>query len=399
MKTYVRFVLIAIVGVLSACSSKKIHVEGDAVAALPTVKPPVMRVYLENSGSMDGYMSPGSQLKDALYDYLSEAQSATKAIELFYVNSNTIPFRGTLRQYISTLTPDSFRQAGGDRTSSDLTSILARIVNEICDSTLRDSMVSLFISDCILDLPKSVDATKLLTFNQITIKNLVNNGRTLVPDLSVRVIKMMSDFSGKYYYQDGSIEYLSGVQRPYYIWMFGSNRQLARLEEAVPLSRLKRHGLEGIVSFAPTVSVPYSIGGSQGASNVVRPHRGIYSLKIRTKLSATLLPDSVLLDPTNYKFASASLRIKKIQPIRNDAVQYTHSIEFEMPQNKTVTKDCLSIIRPQLPEWVAASNDESGVDIRNNLNKTTGIRYLIEGIYDSYRKDEVATQCSFTIKR
>lgn len=399
MRSYAVLALALLTGILGACSSNKIQVEGERVPPKLEEDPPVMRVYLENSGSMDGYMSPGSQLKDALYDYLSEAQSATKAIELYYVNSSTIPFRGTLRQYISTLTPDSFRQAGGNRASSDLTNILTRIITGMRDSTAGSSIVSLFISDCIIDLPRSVDAKKLQAYNQITIKNLINIGRTLMPDLSVRVLKMVSDFSGKYYYQDGSIEYLTNVQRPYYIWMLGSYRQLARLEESAPLSRLERHGLEGIASFTPTVAVPYEVSNSKGITREVRPERGTYSLMIRADLRPTLQPDSVLLDPANYKFTNAALRIKHIRPIRNDAKSYTHTIEFDMPKGKIVAKDFLTLSRPRLPKWVEASNDETGTDILNNLNKTTGIRCLIDGVFDAYQRDEAVTQCGFTIKR
>ena len=32
---------------------------------------PKLKVYIENSGSMDGYMCEGSELKDAVYDYIS----------------------------------------------------------------------------------------------------------------------------------------------------------------------------------------------------------------------------------------------------------------------------------------------------------------------------------------
>ncbi len=31
---------------------------------------PKLKVYIENSGSMDGYMCEGSELKDAVYDYI-----------------------------------------------------------------------------------------------------------------------------------------------------------------------------------------------------------------------------------------------------------------------------------------------------------------------------------------
>ena len=37
-----------------------------------------------------------------------------------------------------------------------------------------------------------------------------------------------------------------------------------------------------------------------------------------------------------------------------------------------------------MPNWVFESNDENGKNVNDNLNKTTGIKYLIEGVADAY---------------
>ena len=40
---------------------------------------------------MDGYMCDGSQLKDAVSDYISDLNRNTSATELYYINSKVIP--------------------------------------------------------------------------------------------------------------------------------------------------------------------------------------------------------------------------------------------------------------------------------------------------------------------
>lgn len=85
---------------------------------------------------------------------------------------------------------------------------------------MTDTSVSIFISDCILDLPVS-NSQKFLSRCQISIKNAINEGRNKIPDLGVEIIKMTSDFNGKYYYPNGGIEKLKDVKRPYYIWILG----------------------------------------------------------------------------------------------------------------------------------------------------------------------------------
>lgn len=54
---------------------------------------------------------------------------------------------------------------------------------------------------------------------------------------------------------------------------------------------------------------------------------------------------------------------------------------------------------PQMPNWVFESNDENGKNVNDNLNKTTGIKYLIEGVADAYKKDNILTSLKFTVKR
>lgn len=70
---------------------------------------PVVKVYLENSGSMDGYMCNGSQLKDAIYDYISDVKRESDTVELNYINNQIIPFTGSLNSYIKALAPPLLR--------------------------------------------------------------------------------------------------------------------------------------------------------------------------------------------------------------------------------------------------------------------------------------------------
>ena len=50
----------------------------------------VLKVYMENSGSMNGYMCTGSTLKDAVFDYISDLSKKVKKTELNYINTKII---------------------------------------------------------------------------------------------------------------------------------------------------------------------------------------------------------------------------------------------------------------------------------------------------------------------
>ena len=66
----------------------KIAIECKPVADKSKVPSNIhLDVYVENSGSMDGYMCPGSNLKDAVYDYISDLSKVTSSNSFYYLNS------------------------------------------------------------------------------------------------------------------------------------------------------------------------------------------------------------------------------------------------------------------------------------------------------------------------
>lgn len=383
---------------ISCGNGNKIAVTAPEVNSPVSSLKPIVKVYIENSGSMDGYMCNGSQLKDAVYEYVSDLSGVSDHVELNYINNQIIPFKGDLSNYIKTLTPISFKAAGGNRSSSDISAMIDTIIKQITDST-----VALFISDCILDLPVNDDSQKFLEQCRISIKNAINEGRNRIPNLGIEILKLESDFSGKYFYPNGSIEMLDNVKRPYYIWILGNSNVLANLNNQVPLSSLDKYGLEGVVAFAKEVAVPYSITNRSLTSNIITPIKGDYIMTIRADLSATLQPETTIQNPSNYSFVNPILKIETIQPITDKNSPYTHYINVLIPKGTTIAQDRLTFNSPDLPSWVNSSNDDTGKEVKNSLSKTTGIKHLIEGAYGSYNKigksKNNTTSFTFTITR
>lgn len=388
----IRMVMCIPLCILSGCGHDKIVISSEKVESPISNVKPVLKVYIENSGSMDGYMCNGSQLKDAIFDYVSDLNGVTEKIELFYINSKIIPFEGSLEKYIKTMTPATFKKAGGDLSNSDISTMIGNILN-----TMNDSTVCLFVSDCILDLP-AIDSQKFLNTCRISIKNAINEGRKRIPNLGVEVLKMSSDFNGKYFYQNGSVEKLNDV-RPYYIWIFGDSNILANLNTETPFKGLEKFGFEGVASFAKQVSVPYDIKNKAITSSVINPVKGNYIATVRADFRATLQSETVIQNLSNYSFNNTSLLIETVQPITAKDSRYTHYITIIIPKDVMIVQDNLVFNAPKIPDWVEDSNDETGKNIKNNLSKTTGIKHLIEGVADSYKKDNISTKFKFTIKR
>ena len=399
MKQKPIFTAICAVGIFVLCFSligckQKIEVSAESAPADKNVQTPVLNVFIENSGSMDGYMCAGSQLKDAVYDYVSELNRYTEATKLYYINSDTIPYKGSLQSYIKDLDPTKFSKAGGNRSNTDLGNIVGRVLNTVTETT-----VTIFISDCILDLP-SKDAQKFLTNCEITIKEEIISTLKRVPDLGVEILKLTSNFSGRYFYPNGSVETLKDVKRPYYMWIFGKKEILAYLNKNVPLSQLDRYDLKGITSFASLSSMPFEVKNPRITGNVVTANRdGDFQITLLMDLSSSLQPENVILDKNNFGFNGQSLIIEGIYPISAKGSNYTHFAKVTIPNGVKIAQESLTFYSPKIATWVAASNDESGANVLDNMDKTTGILYLIQGVADAYRNEQVLAKFNFKVKQ
>ena len=374
------------------CGSEKIKVSSELRNSTINKTPPTIKVFLENSGSMDGYMCDGSQLKDAVYAYLSDLKLNSSSLELNYINSKIIPFKGELDTYIKGLNPQSFKNAGGNRSNTDLGQMIKNVI-----SNTNDTSISIFISDCILDLPAK-NAQDFLTNCQISIKNSIISGRDSISNFGVVVVKLTSKFKGKYFYPNNTVENLNDVTRPYYMWIFGNSNIIANLLDNAPLEDLRKYGFEDMISFVSQNDIPFDINNKYTTSKIINPTNGYYIATIRADFRTTLQPNNIIEAPLNYSFHDSSIRIETIKPITAQNSGYTHFITIKIPKETKVIEDILTFNAPRISNWVYNSNDELGTDIKNNLSKTTGIKYLIEGIADAYKKDKILTTCKFNIK-
>lgn len=389
-KTYVFAVPILLS--LISCNNDKIEVSSIHVNSTINMTSPTIKVFLENSGSMDGYMCDGSQLKDAMFAYLSDIKLCSNSLDLNYINSKIIPFKGELDSYIKELNPTSFKKAGGNRSNTDLGEMIKNVIFNTNDTT-----ISIFISDCILDL-HAKNSQDFLTNCQISIKNSVISRRDSISNFGVVVAKLTSKFNGIYYYPNNTIEILNDVTRPYYMWIFGNSNIIANILDYAPLEDLQKYGFEDMISFVSKNDIPFDINNKTTTSKIINPTNGYYLATIRADFRTTLQPNNIIETSSNYTFYDSSIAIETIQPITANNSEYTHYITIKIPKESKTIEEVLTFNAPRISNWVYNSNDDSGTDIKNNLSKTTGIKYLIEGIANAYKKDKILTTCKFNIK-
>lgn len=153
------FLLLLVLSMINGCDSphrKKGSDQKDTATAYisPVEFTPIINVYIENSGSMDGYVKGQTEFEHIVYNYLVDLKQirVAKALNLNYINSSILPQQDDINDFIEKLEPSSFQKKGGNRGTSDI----ALMIKDILAAT-NDSTVSIFISDCIFSPGRGVD--------------------------------------------------------------------------------------------------------------------------------------------------------------------------------------------------------------------------------------------------
>lgn len=374
--------LMLVCGLSTSCSTKpSVQIVDSQVSQSVPKQNPVVKVFLENSGSMDGFMCDSSELKDAIYNYLTYVKENSSKMELYYLNSETIKQKGNLSDYIRNLNPAAFKIAGGSRAFTDIPNLFKRVLD-----SLNENTIAIYISDCILDIPNQA-APNYLNITQTDIHSIFGDKIRKQKDLSVCIYQLESTFNGTYFFPKGGSRLYNG-KLPYYMFVISSNTQLANLRKKVSDNTIM-HGVKNYCAFCPEFVAPATL--TQGNKTVKSielntARDGRYHFSVQTNLSASLQDDKVLTLPTNYTLTSNKIQIESIDPIQVDDSEYSHVIEFSILDE--AFGNVVTLNRIVTPKWVKDSNDKDGSTIKPN--KTFGIEFIIGGISDAFTSKSTA---------
>lgn len=380
---------IIVIAVISTCvgGGSKIKLQWNAVLPPEEINDSIeLKVYVENSGSMDAYMCAGSNLKDAVFDYVSDLKRLTTSCSLYYINSKIILYNGELKSYIKDLIPQSFARAGGNRGNTDLRDIIEKIIRANGKQT-----VSVFVSDCILDIPEN--AIDFFGNCQVSIKNTFNEALSANPDLGVEIIKLDSKFDG-YWYCGHNRELLKDAKRPYYIWIIGSQKYLAEFNKKVPIENIIG-GIKEYSAYAAPQKIPFDMNRSTYVTN----HSGKINVEILVNLRGSLQSSDLYKNTAQYKSANPSqVTVISVCEITDASSPYSHVITLEIDNPETLKLETLTFSYPYLATWVSNSDDTTGTNVKENLDRTTGLMALIKGVAEAYKNSTTYGSVSFELK-
>lgn len=385
----IAIVAIVVIGVLSTClgGDSKVRLKWTPVSAPETVGDSVeLKVYVENSGSMDAYMCAGSNLKDAVFDYVSDLMRLTTGCSLYYINTQVIPYAGDLNSFIKDLTPQSFARAGGNRANTNLMAMFDTIVKANTAQT-----VSVFVSDCILDIPEN--ALDFFGTCQVSVKNTFNEALAANPRLGVEIIKLDSKFEG-WWYCGSNREYLKDVRRPYYIWLIGDQRYLAEMNQRVPVADIIG-GIKAYSAYAAPQPIPFDIDKHTFVVN----HSNHISVELLVNLRGSLQSSRDCQSLSHYQTANPSqTTVSAVDEITDPASKFSHVITLDIDNPATLRSETVTFTYSRLAAWVSESDDTTGANVKDNLDKTTGLMALVKGVAEAYKQATIYGSVTFELK-
>jgi hypothetical protein len=286
----------------------------------------------------------------------------------------------------------------------------------ILDRTNRGT-ISILLSDCIYSISGQNAANLLSNEKSLTTNAFLSRWRKDTLQLATTIVKMTSEFTGNYYNMNNQRTYLNGVTRPYYICIIGNNDVMLDFNRRIPLERGKIEGFNNkyVISSGTSDNIYYSILSStdnvghfkpikklstkeyvHGIENVNMNHHGSGSFTFAVAIDLRNVPaeEDYLINPINYTLSDNNFHIKEIKPVDRNAINAsdwnrihtanpTHVIILEA--TGTALSDVKVSLKKQMPQWIAETNIINDQNIRSNLDKTFGIRYLIEGIANAYQ--------------
>jgi len=411
---------------LASCGNSSTQKEGEnkpsekpEVPAVDTSKiKPVVNVYVENSGSMAGYVNGDTDFKKAVYNYLTDIKISgiTDTLNLFYINDKPIAKGSDVKDFIEKLKPNQCVFATSD---------ISNVFESILKST-NNNQISVLVTDGIFSPGKGKDAQQYLVNQQIGIKTSMAEYLKVFPNTAVIVYQLSSNFKGRFFNREDKPENID-ASRPYYIWVIGDVENIALLKAHIPDTKFIGGGVQHSYTLLPPLNmeIDYAILNSpkfgsferdkkstktsiyniKKASNGAHKGNFMFTIGMDLTLFTVLLGDEYLTNTESYA------RLINKQPNNDYFIEIEHNTNpnTNYTHNMKLTTDKISvgeleiILRNQFPQWIYDINDEEGLDIYKNdaINKTFGIKYLAEGIYEAYNfsGSSIYTTMKFNLKK
>lgn len=380
--------------------------------------------YLERSGSMVPYDAPqgDGSFKAAIVRLLNALPG--DGGRMFVVNSTITPYPRGIRQFVKDGDIFSSTKGMGDASYTDFGQIFDNILNKT-----KAGELSILVTDLIYSTRQMAGASPQKVFAEAQ-GMTASVFKDEVRRKSLLVVKMQGSYNGPYYaWNAPQAGTAYNGRRPYYIIVVGDNDIMARITQDDSYRTFSDFaslpGYENMYLFdTDDVYEPYhslllagkdvrgrfrpARGQDSRITDIddVRPDKnsGDVQLELAVDLSRMLIDKDYLTDVRNYRIESDDpVTLKAIRPVGKDDEtprerKYlgtaTHIFVLNIPQLSHTQEVDIKLLN-RLPGWVMQSNDDDDTTVEPAT--TFGLRYLMQGIYDSYARNAEGQPCYFEL--
>jgi hypothetical protein len=374
-------------------------------------------IYIENSGSMDGYISQPSEFKDVLRSFTSDIPTYFNSNPGFYfVNNNgpcdQFPKKPTpdYSKFITDLSPVNSKSncpPGGNSSIDDII--------DLSTKKMKNS-ISIVFSDCILSYENTrEDGAKSA---QANIKMFMSK-KIIGQNLSTIVIKFNSKFKGPYYNEsNGGTKILVSkiINRPYYALIFGETAYLKYLLSKIKFNKYpgfeasytllannKEVKPESIITYKKSIgSYEIEMPARLMIINNAEEKKGTKEFQFSINVNLKELPfqNDFLIEKSNY-YIDNNFKVVSIDKLE-DTGKFSHSIKLNTSSLNQSSKLNFGI-NYSIPNWVnktGTDKDDKPLDLVQQ-KQTFGFKYLMLGLSEAYiaKNDSLQFKIPITINK
>lgn len=416
----------------------------DTVKALAVN--PVVNIYIENSGSMDGFVNGITAFKDAIGKLLAKLKYYYDEdnVQIFFIRNDRAASNNEVEKLNVVKACEAnisdFATAIDIKWKEDMShrghnTNLNNIFKELLSRTDEKTITILF-SDCIYSIGSGGVEDLLSHEKWTTYDAFLSHSKQNKGSLATTIIKMKSGFDGKYYPYTGDRNYFKYTgELPYYICVLANQEVLADFNNKIKLGKGEIDGYDNkyILAHSGSANLYYSILTSTNNKGRFKPNRqfsspsfvhGIkdidlkpnkhtgdpFTFAVALDMKNVDVEEDYLLDTRNYTLTEDNFQVIRVEKVDKAIVNAndwqrikdaspTHVIIVEAKDMHWTNVELGIALKKQVPGWIEECNILDDTKPSNLVGgKSFGLKFWIHGISEAYEEIYPEDKNYFTIK-
>jgi hypothetical protein len=371
---------------------------------------PVLKIFIENSDSMDGYIRGSNDFKDSITNLAVRLKTVSGKIEFNFINSEIIPVKKQLEGFIKEIALNansSYVKFKSNTFGSDLNSIFNKVLNN-----LESNEISIFITDGIYSIQESNNIqTELFNSQNLTMNAFIEAIQS--KSISTLVLQYEANFDGNYYDMK-HFPHQVKTKKPFYVFIVGGKELVGKIWREKSEDLKKNPKLKNYIYFnkeqAPPIPIillsNYKKKGSKkindrlkGSLGSIKSNEsGIFGFSFITDYSLFKGIENIAENKINYKLSPlCEIEIEKYEETLLDSNEKIFLKKFQSVPTHIIAVECdkkiekedkitISLLKNN-SNWVKESSLNNDLSYSNWIEfKTFGIESLISGISEAYEE-------------